>query len=67
MVCFAFLARLISLLKAYFVQDLDINKIKIDDPWIQSSIFNADGSIDFSINQKTSVQEISIFHVRIFD
>ena len=35
----------------------------------QSSIFIAkhDGSIDFSINQKTSVQEISGFHVGIFD
>ena len=44
-------------------------KIKMRDPGIQSSIFNAenDGSIDFSINRKTSVQEISVFHVGIFD
>ena len=34
-------------------------KIKMHDPEIQSSIFNVenDGGIDFSINQKTSMQE----------
>ena len=41
-------------------------KTKMRDPGIQSSIFNVenDGSIEFSINQKTSVQEsakVSLF------
>ena len=42
-------------------------KIKMHDPDIQSNIFNVenDGGIDFSINQKTSVQEFWSFHVGI--
>ena len=41
-------------------------KIKIDEHLIQSSIFDVElnGNIDFSINQKTSVQEsakVSLF------
>ena len=44
-------------------------KIKMADGGIQRSIFIAkhDGSIDFSINQKTSVQKILIFHVGILE
>jgi len=42
-------------------------KIKITDGGIQRSIFivKHDGSIDFSINQTTAVQELWYFHVRI--
>ena len=37
------------------------SKVQMDDPGIQRSIFKAkhDGSIDYSINQKTSVQDSS--------
>ena len=44
-------------------------KIKMADGGIQSSIFivKHDGSIDFWIHGKTSVQEILVFHVGIFD
>ena len=42
--------------------------MKMRDPGIQSSIFNVenDGSIDFSINRETAVQELWVFHVGIF-
>ena len=44
-------------------------KLKMADGGIQRSTFivKHDGSIDFWINQKSSVQEISVFHFGILD